>query len=70
MCSILDAMNTQLHETTGHSPYELVFGQKPHATVFPKDDGTTIPNEEDLELNGIVFEGNMKLGIIYSYLLV
>ena len=46
MYSILDAMNTQVHETTGHSPYELVFGQKPYATVFPRGDGTTIPNEE------------------------
>ena len=40
MYSILDAMNTQVHETTGHSPYELVFGQKPHAAIFPSGDGT------------------------------
>ena len=46
MHSILDAMNTQVHETTGHSPYELVFGQKLYATIFPRGDGTTIPNEE------------------------
>ena len=58
MYSILDAMNIQVHETTGHSPYELVFGQKPHATIFPGGDGTIITNEEDLELDGIVFEGN------------
>ena len=37
MYSILDAMKTQVHETTGHSPCELVFGQKPHATIFPRD---------------------------------
>ena len=41
-------MNIQVHETTGHSPYELVFGQKPHATIFPGGDETTITNEEDL----------------------
>ena len=58
MYSTLDAMNTQALKTTGHSPYELMFGQKPHATIFPRGDGTTIPNEEDLELDGIVFEGN------------
>ena len=51
-------MNTQMHETTGHLPYELVFGQKPHATIFTKGDSTTITNEEDLELDGIMFEGN------------
>ena len=38
--------------------YELVFGQKPHATVFPGGDGTKVTNEEDLELDGIVFEDN------------
>ena len=58
MCSNLDSMNTQIHETTSHSPYELVFGQKPHATLFPGSDGTTITKEEDLEFDGIVFEDN------------
>ena len=38
-------MNTQVHETTGHSPYELVFGQKPHATLFPEGDGTMYINQ-------------------------
>ena len=38
--------------------HELVFGQKPHATIFPGGDETTITNEEDLELDGTVFEGN------------
>ena len=51
-------MNIQVHETTGHSPHELVFGQKPHAMVFPGGDGTSVTNEEDLELDGIVFEDN------------
>ena len=35
-----------------------MFGQKPHATIFPGGDETTITNEEDLELDGIVFESN------------
>ena len=49
-------MNTQVHEANHHM--SLVFGQKPHATIFPGSDGTTITNEEELELDGIVFEGN------------
>ena len=53
-----DTMNTQIHETTGHSPYELMFGQKSHATLFPGGNGTIIIKEEDLELDGIVFEGD------------
>ena len=53
-----NSMNNQLHETSGHSPYELVFGQKPHATLFPGGYGTTITKEEDLELDEIVFESN------------
>ena len=57
MYFILDAMNTQIHETTDHSPYELELGQKSHAAIFPSGNGTTIPNK-DLELDGIVFEGN------------
>ena len=40
MHSILDSMNAQVHETTGHSPYKLVLGQKPHATIFPGGDAT------------------------------
>ena len=30
-----DAINTQIHDTTGASPYELVLGQKPCSVVFP-----------------------------------
>ena len=47
-----------MHETTGHSPYELVFDQKPHAIIFTKGDSTTITNEEDIELDEIMFKGN------------
>ena len=64
MYSILDAMSTQVHETTGHSPYKLVFGQKPHATILPRGDGTTITNEEDLELDGTVFEVRLNLYLL------
>ena len=32
---ITDAMNTQVNVSMGHSPNELVFGQKPIITIFP-----------------------------------
>ena len=57
MHSILDSMNTQVHETTGHSPYELMFGQKLHATIFPGGDATMM-TKENLEFDGTVFESN------------
>ena len=41
----LDSMNTQLHETTGHCPYELVFGQKPHPVVFAGVEGVSMVNK-------------------------
>ena len=65
-------MNIQVYETTGHSPYELVFGQKPHdhATIFPGGDETTITNEEDLELDGIVFESNEVRHNLYLDVLI
>ena len=47
-------MNIQTHETTGASPYELVFGQKARAILFPA--GTTRTNvllEEELEEDGV-----------------
>ena len=49
-------MNTQLHETTGHSPNELVFGQKSHPVIFGGVEGVSMANEEDLEVDGIIFE--------------
>jgi len=30
-----DTLNTQVHETTKHTPYELVFGQPPRSLVIP-----------------------------------
>lgn len=49
-------MNIQAHETTGSSPYELVFGQKPRAVIFPsvKNDNPLL--EEDLEKDGVHIE--------------
>ena len=35
-----------------------MFRKKPHATIFPRGNGTTVPDEEDLELDRTVFEGN------------
>ena len=48
-------MDTQLHETTEHSPYELVFGQKPHPVVFDGVEGSSMADEEELEVDGIIF---------------
>ena len=47
--------STQVHETTGHSPYKLVFGQKPHTKQFAEGVPSLI-KEEDLEPDGVVFE--------------
>ena len=48
-------MNTQTHESTGSSPYELVFGQKPRSVLFPSNEQaySTIILEEDLEKDGV-----------------
>ena len=48
-------MNIQVHETTGTSPYELVFGQKPRSVVFPSGKKGII-FEEDLENDGVIFD--------------
>ena len=49
-------MNTQVHETTGACPYELVFGQKPREVLFPSGQKYDVIFEEDLECDGVVFE--------------
>ena len=46
-------MTTPVHEFTGHSAYELVFGQKPHRFA---EGVPTVIKEEDLELDGVVCE--------------
>ena len=56
LLSTLHSMNTQLHETMGHCPYELVFGQKPCPIVFGGVERVSMVNEEDLEVDGIIFE--------------
>ena len=45
-------MNTQVHDTTGASPYELVFGQKARSIIFPTQQ-SAIVLEEDLADEGI-----------------
>ena len=47
-------MNTQVHDATGASPYELVFGQRARAVFFPTEQ-CSIVLEEDLEDEGIQF---------------
>ena len=65
-------MNTQVHETTGHSPYELVFGQKPRTMKLAGEGAPSIIKEDDLELDGVVFEDekvNNNYSYIYAYTL-
>ena len=65
-------MNTQVHETTGHSPYELVFGQKPRTMKLAGEGAPSIIKEDDLELDGVVFEDekvNKNYSYIYAYTL-
>lgn len=45
----IDTINTQVHEATKHTPYELVFGQPPRSTVVPGVDFQGRINEEDLQ---------------------
>ena len=45
-------MNTQVHDTTGASPYELVFGQRARTVIFPTQQ-SAIVLEEDLADEGI-----------------
>ena len=49
-------MNTQVHDTTGRSPYELVFGQMPREVVFPSSKKSAIILEVDLETDGVVLD--------------
>jgi len=53
-------MNTQLHETTGHSSYESVFGQKPHLVVFGRVEEIPMADEEELEVDGNIFEDMVR----------
>ena len=50
----IDSMNTQVHETTGSTPYELVFGQKPREVVFLPGKSSGVIMEEDLEADGFI----------------
>ena len=53
---MLDSMNTQLHD----SPYELIFGQKPRPVVFGGVEGISMADEEELEVDGIIFEDMVR----------
>ena len=45
-------MNIQVHDTTGASPYELVFSQKARTVIFPTQQNAIVL-EEDLADEGI-----------------
>eukprot|EP00731_Ephydatia_muelleri_P011035 Em0005g1621a len=49
---IVYAMNIQVHDTTGASPYELVFSQKARTVIFPTQQNAIVL-EEDLADEGI-----------------
>ena len=49
-------MNVQIHSATGHSPYEVVFGQKPHSVLFPSGKIIGPLLEEELEMDGVTVE--------------
>ena len=44
----LDTINTQVHEATKHTPYELVFGQPPKSLLVPDATFKGKINEEEL----------------------
>ena len=49
---LLDTLNTQVHEATKHTPYELVFGQPPRSLLVPDATFKGKINEEDLSEPG------------------
>ena len=59
-----DTMNTQVHDTTKQTPYELVFGQPPRAIFVPDvnfrgqldEDGLKRPSEDVKKDKRIMWE--------------
>ena len=47
----VDTSNSQVHSSTKHTPFELVFGQPPRSVMVPDARIKGLINEEDLELN-------------------
>ena len=54
--SLLDTINTQVHETTKTTPYELVFGQPPRSVIAP-----------DSTIGGVVSETAVQLDDGFSH---
>ena len=48
----VDTINAQVHSSTKHTPFELMFGQPPRSVVVPDARLKGLINEEDLELTG------------------
>ena len=46
-------MNTQVHDTTGASRYELVFGQRARTFIFPTQQCAIVLEEDGLADEGI-----------------
>ena len=47
-CPSVDTLNTQVHETTKQTPYELVFGQPPRSLLIPDTTLAWRIDEEDV----------------------
>ena len=60
-CSYLDAMNTQVHDITGATPYELVFGRRAQTVHFATQHRAMVL-EEDLADEGIYLDTSEQIG--------
>ena len=58
--SFADTVNTQVHEVTKHTLYELAFGQPPPSLVIPDPDFSGKIAEEDLENSSPGQEGDSE----------
>ena len=47
--SFIDTVNSQVHESTKHTPYQLVFGQTPRSVVLPDVSFKRKIYEEDIK---------------------
>ena len=63
----IDAINTQQHSATGVTPYELVFGQPPFATIIPLVAGgavlindVTLDDDDDVDFFSLPVDDQQK----------
>ena len=58
---LVDTLNTQVHESTKHTPYELVFGQPPRSLVIPNN---KLAGKIDQDLGEVQIKSPMYTRII------